>query len=73
MHVNEFRLVVVVEKLKPRVSDMSKSIRTQLDSLGTIEVIASVESEINRFLTDEETERLLSTSVNDLISFLKTV
>lgn len=63
----------MVEELKPRVSDMSKPIRTQLDSLGTLEVITSVESEINRFLTDKEIEQLLSTSVNDLIIFLESV
>lgn len=71
--MNNSRLVAVVEELKPRISDMSKPIRTQLDSLGTLEIITSVESEISRFLTDEETERLLSTSVNDLMSFLKSV
>lgn len=71
--MDQSRLVVVVEELKPRVSDMSKPIRTQLDSLGTLEVITSVESEINRFLTDKEIEQLLSTSVNDLIIFLESV
>jgi len=71
--VNNSRLVAVVGELKPRISDMSKPIRTQLDSLGTLEIITSVESEISRFLTDEETERLLSTSVNDLMSFLESV
>ena len=71
--MNNSRLVAVVEELKPRIADMSKPIRTQLDSLGTLEIITSVESEISRFLTDEETERLLLTSVNDLMSFLKSV
>jgi len=71
--MNERQLAAVLEDLKPRVSDMSKPIRTQLDSLSTIEVITSVESEINRFLSDEETERLLSTSVNNLIGFLNSI
>jgi len=71
--MNESRLGTVLEDLKPRISDMCKPIRTQLDSLGTIEVIASIEAEIDRFLNDDEIERLLSTSVNDLIVFLNSL